>query len=417
MRREPALWPAAAAASLLLGVSFYVLQRWLERGALSDVGLYEHYAALVRGGAVPYRDFALEYPPAALPAFLVPAWLPWSYATSFAVAMGVCGAGCVAAAAAALRAAGAGELRATAALLALGVSPLVLGALFDTRFDLWPALLAVAAFALLLRERAAAGGALAGLAFAAKLWPLALLPVGLAYLWRRRGGQAAASCAAAFALAAAACFVPFAALAPDGVRHSLTTQLDRPLQVESLGSSLLLALEKLGGPAQHTVTSHGGQALSGALPDGVAIASTAVEAALLLAIWVAFARLRRPSADAALVAAAASLAALLAFGKVFSPQFLIWLVPFAPLVRGLRGAAGSLLLLFALGLTQTWFPDDYWRLALDHASPLVWLLLARDLAVVALAALLALPQRLADDRAAGLGARLAALDAIRARAG
>ena len=107
MRRQPALWPAVAAASLLLALSFFVLQHWLERGVLADVPIYRHFAAEMRSGQLPYRDFALEYPPAALPAFLVPAYLPWSYATSFAAAMGLCGAGCLVAAAAALRAAGA----------------------------------------------------------------------------------------------------------------------------------------------------------------------------------------------------------------------------------------------------------------------------------------------------------------------
>ena len=42
----------------------------------------------------------------------------------------------------------------------------------------------------------------------------------------------------------------------------------------------------------------------------------------------------------------------------------------------------------ALGLTQTWFPWHYWRLATDHAAPWSWYLLARDLALFVLAGLL-----------------------------
>jgi hypothetical protein len=413
VRRQPALWPVVAAASLLLGASFLVLQVWLERGRLADVPIYLHYAELIRGGALPYRDFGLEYPPAALPAFLVPAYLPWSYATSFAAAMGVCGAGCLAAAAAALRAVGADALRTTAALLAIAVAPLVLGSLFDTRFDLWPALLALASLALALRERPVAAGALAGLAFAAKLWPLALAPLELAYLWRRRGGRAALAGLLAALAVAAACFVPFAVFAPNGLRHSLTGQLGRPLQIESLGAAVLLAAGHLGGPSLDTVTSHGSQGLAGSLADAVASASTVVEIALVLGIWIAFARRRRPDGEALLVASAAAVTALVAFGKVFSPQFLIWLVPFVPLVRGRRGVGGSLLLLLALGLTQTWFPGAYWRLALGHASPWTWLLLARDATVVALAAVLAWPGGLEHERLGEHRSRLEALQAIR----
>jgi hypothetical protein len=398
---------------VLLAVSFFVLQHWLERGQLSDAGVYEHYAELIRSGQVPYRDFAVEYPPAALPAFLLPAYLPWSYSTSFAIAMGICGAGCLVAAGAALRAAGADALRTTAALLLIAAAPLALGSLFDTRFDLWPALLALAALVFVLRENALAAGALLGLAFAAKLWPAVLAPIALAYLWRRRGRRAAAAGTAAFVVAAAVCFLPFAVLSPGGVRHSFTTQLDRPLQVESLGAAALMAAERLGGTSYPTVGSHGGQALSGSLPDAVGAASSGVEILAVVAVWIAFARSQRPTGETVLVASAAAVAALLAFGKVFSPQFMIWLVPFVPLVRGWRGLGASGLLVAALMLTQTWFPGSYWTLALDHASPWVWYLLARDLAVVALAIFLAWPDEPPRQPVGEERARLAALESLR----
>jgi hypothetical protein len=102
-----------------------------------------------------------------------------------------------------------------------------------------------------------------------------------------------------------------------------------------------------------------------------------------------------------LIAAAAAVAALVAFDRVLSPQYLIWLAPFVPLARGGRGVFAGGLLLLALGLTQTWFPWHYWPLALDHRSPWSWYLLARDLVLVALAGVLALDLSLARDSAAG----------------
>jgi hypothetical protein len=83
-----------------------------------------------------------------------------------------------------------------------------------------------------------------------------------------------------------------------------------------------------------------------------------------------------------------------AFGKVLSPQFLIWLIPVVPLVRGRRGFWAAALLLAALVLTQIWFPFRYFRLALDFEAGLSWVLLARDLALVALAVLLAWPSHI-----------------------
>ena len=390
MRRDRGTWAAAAVAAVLLAISFYVLIQWLEQGRLSDVGGYEQHAALIRAGLVPYRDFAFEYPPAALPVMLVPAYLPWSYATSFAVLMGVCGAVCIVAAAFALRAVDASAERVWAALLLIGVSPLVLGSLFDTRFDLWPTLLAVGAVAAIVRERPVLSGALLGLGFAAKLWPAVLLPIAVAHLWRRRGQYDALVVVAAFLAVAALCFLPFAVLAPDGLRAMFADQLNRPLQVESLGAAVLMAAEHLGMRPLATVTTHGAQALSGRGAGLAADLSTAAEIAAVVGVWILFARRRNPDGEAVLLASAAAVCALVAFDKVLSPQYMIWLVPVVALACGRRWIAASALLLLALGLTQTWFPSDYWSLALDHRAPWSWYLLARDLALVALAGVLVL---------------------------
>jgi Glycosyltransferase family 87 len=399
--RPRGTWVAAAAGAVLLGISFYALITWLEHGQLSDVGGYQEHATAIRAGQVPYRDFPFEYPPAALPAMLLPAYMSWSYATSFAVLMGVCGAACIVAARSALSAVGAGTARTWAVLLAIGVAPLVLGSLFDTRFDLWPTLLAVGALAALVGERPLLSGALLGLGLAAKLWPAVLLPIALVHLWRRKGRAAALAHLAAFVAVAAGCFLPFAIIAPDGLRAMFADQLGRPLQVESLGAAVLMAAEHLGMHPLATIDSHGAQALSGHGAGLAANLSTVLEIAAVVAVWIVFARRRDPDGEAVLLAAAAAVAALIAFDKVLSPQYLIWLVPFVFLVRGERGLLAGGLLFLALGLTQAWFPWHYWSLALDHASPWSWYLLVRDLALVAIAVLFLLELSLARDSAAG----------------
>jgi hypothetical protein len=398
------MWTAAAAAAVLLAISFYVDLEWLQRGQLSDVTVYESYAGFVRNGALPYRDFPFEYPPAALPPMLLPAYMSWSYATSFAILIGVCGAGCIAAAGSTLGAVEAGAARGWAALLAIGVAPLLLRSPFETHFDLWPALLAAGALAALVRERAVLSGALLGLGFAAKLWPAVLLPIALAYLWRRRGRAGALAHLAAFVAVAAACFLPFAILAPHGLHAMFADQLNRPLQVESLGAAVLMAAEHVGLRPLTTITSHGAQALSGRGAGLAADLSTALEIVAVVAVWIAFARRRNPDGEDVLLAAAAAIAALVAFDRVISPQYLVWLVPFVPLVWGSRGLFAGAALFLALGLTQTWlYYTHYWALAINHASPWSWYLLARDLALVAIAGLLVLGVSRARDSAAGRG--------------
>jgi hypothetical protein len=160
-----------------------------------------------------------------------------------------------------------------------------------------------------------------------------------------------------------------------------------------------MAAEHFGMRPLATIDSHGAQALSGHGAGLAAGLSTALEILAVVAVWIAFARRRDADGETALLAAGAAVAALIAFDKVLSPQYLIWLVPFVFLVRGERGLLAGGLLFLALGLTQTWFPVHYWSLALAHAPPWSWYLLARDFALVAIVVLLLLELIRAPDEA------------------
>ena len=259
-----------------------------------------------------------------------------------------------------------------------------------SRFDLWPAVLAVGAIAALVYARFRLGHLLLGLGAAAKFYPGVLLPLAVTYTWKTRGRREALVSLAIAAGVFVLVFLPFVAVAPGGVWHSVSVQLGRPLQVESLGAAFLLVAHHVFGFGLAGETSHGSQNVAGGAAGVVGVVSTVVQAAVLVWIWWSFAR--RPATARGLVrSSAAAVCAFVAFGKVLSPQFLIWLIPVVPLVRGRRGLWASALLLGALVLTQIWFPFRYFRLSLDFEAGLSWVLLARDLALVALAVLLAWP--------------------------
>jgi uncharacterized membrane protein len=261
-----------------------------------------------------------------------------------------------------------------------------------TRFDLWPTALLVLGLAAVLAGRERTGLGTLGLAAAAKVFPAVIVPPALVYVWRRHGRREAAICAVAFVAVLVTCFLPFFVLSPGGVWDSLHRQADRPLQIESLGSSFLLVAHQLGAWTVHLNLSHGSQNQGGSFAEALAAIQSIVQAAVIIGLWFAFAR--GPATQHRLVRyGAACVAAFIAFGKVLSPQFLIWLLPLVPLVRGRRGLAASAVLALALVLTQLWFPYRYWRLALHQDAIASWLVLARDLVLIALVLVLAIPRR------------------------
>lgn len=383
-RGDPGLIAPAAAGLAALAVAWALLHvGFLARGQIVDTPVYQRYGDAVVAGKLPYRDFVPEYPPAALAVFVPPALAPADdYRGWFEGLMLACAAAAVLLVAVTLRAVEATRARAYAATVLAGLGPLLLGSVVLTRYDLWPAALTAAALAALVSGRRALGFAALALAAAAKVYPLALLPLALVHVGRREGASAAAGGLAVFVAVLAAVIVPFAALAPDGFAASLERQMSRPLQIESLGSALLLAAHLVDGTyVPSVVSSFGSQNLSGSLPDALATVQTALQAVAVAAVWVVFAR-GRADAERLLAASAAAVAAFVAFGKVLSPQYLIWLVPLVPLVRGRLGIAASATLATALVLTHAWFPSRYWDVV--DLEAIGGVVLARDLVLAAL---------------------------------
>ena len=262
----------------------------------------------------------------------------------------------------------------------VGLAPLALGTVVLTRFDLWPALLTVGALAALAGGRDRLGLGVLGLATAAKLYPAVLLPVALIYA-ARRGRQNALAALVAFMGAVFLCFLPFLLLAPEGVWASIEKQTGRPLQIESLGAAFLLAGKQLGLYDPTVVSTFGSQNLAGSLPDRLASVQTLLQATAVVAVWFAVTRARDPVVGL-LVGSAAAVVAFVAFGKVLSPQFLIWLVPLVPLAAAVSGLGAPMLFVVALVLTQLWFPTRYWDVV--DLGAVGWLVLVRDLVLVAL---------------------------------
>jgi hypothetical protein len=338
---------------------------WNPNG-IADTGLYGLYGTKLVHGLIPYRDYFMEFPPGAIPALALPA-LPGShYVVWFKIFEFLCGAGCIACVVALV------ARRRYAAVAVAAIAPAVLGAISLNSFDYWPAFLTVAAVLALVSGRRTTAFVLLGFATSAKLFPVGLLALALLFVGRREWRRSLA----AYVVAVLVVFLPFLALGPGGLRYSLETQLRRGLQLESLGASLLVTLHHLGLYHVHYSPHLAYAQLAGSLASAVAALSTVVMIAA-----VAFVAWRYWRGGEFVVAAAATVTGIVAFAKVLSPQYLLWLVPLvaACAVCTLRA---PLLLLVALGLTQIWVPDRFAEL--QSLRWVTWVLLVRNLVLVLL---------------------------------
>jgi hypothetical protein len=381
-----------AARACAAGVPVYLAACAVPDGGLfrerrfRDVHLYGGFADRIVHGAVPYRDFFMEYPPGALAVFLPPRVFGAgdAYIDAFKALMAVLGAATLVLVVLLLVRLGAARAHVIAATALLALSPLALGPISLNTYDGFPALLTVVALAALAWGWDLAALGVLGLAFAAKVYPAVVVPAALVFVWRARGARRAAVALGTFAAVAAAVIAPFLAVAPHGLAESLRAQAGRALQLESLGGQLLVAADHVGiysatvvHRTQHAISYD----LAGGLPDALATASSVLQALAVVAVTVLYARGRADARRLGL-AFVAAVAGFVAFSRFVSPQYLVWIVPLAVL-EFRRGVWA--LLAAALVLAQLWF---FHYPGLSELSDRNWLVLVRDLLLVIVFALL-----------------------------
>jgi hypothetical protein len=349
----------------------------------------------------PYRDFFVEYPPGSFLAFLPPALAsatPDGYARAFKIEMALWWLLILALLVPLGRELGAepeGEPTRWPSLLAASI--LALGMVCTHRYDVFVAACMLAALAAAARGGGARAGLWLGLGAAAKGVPLLIGPVLLAWLWIERGSRAAARFVAAGAATVGGLLALGLAWGGPGLFEAFAYHEKRPVQIESTAGALLGLASWLRPGLVTVVHSFSSRNLRGPLVPFAGSATSLLSlAAVAVAIVVAVRRLRAaPDAPARLAVAAegcvAILAAYVALGKVFCPQYVIWLLPFALLAARAPGRSERRLVLglVILAATQLIYPMAYG--AVKALTP--WatgLVLSRNLAILAWAATLLL---------------------------
>lgn len=274
------------------------------------------YAQIITAQGTPYADFEVEYPPVAL------ALIRLTYSPNHLLQLVLLGIsqlaidlGC-----AALLGWAWGRRTALAYLL-LGL-PFLFFPFIWLRIDMLSVLLAVLGVVLVHRGKERTGAGLLALAVFAKLWPIALAPL---FIVERRWKALVTWAVTGLVLAGA--WIAWAGMS--GPIEVFSFRGARGWQVESF-TGILLHIEDAG-----RANVEQGAWRTGTMPTWSRPVLTVVSFGFVaLAWWWAERRRREGAGDLTAYALApyACVLSLLIFAPIISPQYLLWLLPFAALL-------------------------------------------------------------------------------------
>jgi hypothetical protein len=337
-----------------------------KRGTTSPA--FEHFPPPDGHWHWPYSEVPLEYPALVLPFVLLPAVLASTFAAfalSFGVLMGALMLLSVALAVHVDPRARSPEARARGWWLAAALF-LSQGGLLVQRVDAAAAVfLGLALWAAIGRKPLLLGLGVA-LAAGVKIVPiLVLLPLMAADRATFASRRSIARVAAGVAFGLAVTFLPMIALSPSAFASFIEYHRARGLHIESSYGAIVSLVELASGNPQGSTLSFGSYNVRGATADALAVASTPllVGSVLVLTVWLA--RLGAPESEPereiarrSRIASAglAALALVWLLGKVFSPQYMTWAIPFAVVASDRRIAA---LLMAAMAVSQIYLRGFY----------------------------------------------------------
>ena len=364
---------------------------------IGDVTEFFKYSSKIVHGSLPYRDFAVEYPPLALVCFTIPRLVtstPCAYHWAFSVEILVFDLMALFLLSKLSRGLGINPIAAMViyTLLIIGIGPLVIN-----RFDLIPAVMVLACLYAFSRGKYGLAWAVLALGVMTKIYPIVIAPIFLIYELSQHRYKEVLMEIGLSALIVEIIIVPGFFISPAGLINSFLVQMHRGLQLESTYSSFILLFQNLGltkvyiesaGPliASMDVISPAASFLS-------EIVWFVMVPALILIYWLFYRRNSNKTGDLSpkkqpdmVNIIYYSFLAILIFiisSNVFSPQYLIWFFPIAPLVIWRWKNALWLGLIMVSALTYYEFPLHY-NLLEKGNHLLVYILLSRNILLIVL---------------------------------
>lgn len=309
-------------------------------GLWGDLDHYYANAGDLLDGKMPYSEYQFEYPPLSLVFMLIPRLLTWNL-ESFHYGCAILTYVFLAIGARFLTKMADEHIGSTWQVRFILLCTVIFGSYFViARNDVYPAVMTIIALWFFLKARYVPAFAIMSLAALTKLYPgLFIIPMLLFLISERKWKDAALSIVVVAAVGILV-ELPFLIADPSTAFAYLTYHSDRGIQVESVASGLFM-LGTLFVPTDITVGfGYGSDNLIGCAPDALApwmnpimaIALMIFAASILVRIW----RNRLPTEKKRAVSCAmcaAMLMIFIAFSKVYSAQYYIWIALLLPFTQ------------------------------------------------------------------------------------
>lgn len=374
--------------ALLILAAFFLITRKYQQ---TDLAIYYDYSLKILQGQLPYVDFEVEYPPLALLPMVIPQLPSLLYRQSLLqyeicffiqnLVLSYCIGKLI------LQIPSLQSNEAVKAIIFYTVLILLNLTTVFCRYDIFSTLLTLLALNSVLKNRSAFAGAWLGLGVAAKLYPVILLPIFSIYYLvknqRYRCGKLLISCFATTALV----FLPFVISGQSRFFSFLSYHKLRGLQMETIPAGILLLLHKLNLVNVQFELNYGAYHLVS--PDAAFILralpllNLALFGLVLIGCLNQFRREYKTSGEISCESLISYITlTLLIFmltAKVFSPQYIVWLLPFLTLLPLTRTSLSLWVTISAI--TSLIYPVLYGRLIDSQLLPVVLLNLRNVLLV------------------------------------
>lgn len=348
---------------LLLGLITLLVFTFHNGAHLNDVRIYYGYSLQLLQGKIPYQDFPFEYPPVALVPIILPQLINFTLDMNSYIVFFF------------------GEIVIFSWLITQALHQLqpettifkrytiivaILAPILPWRYDLFPTLLTLLTLVFIQKKQPIFAGIFLALGIGAKLYPLVLLPVFCLYYLVLKQYSALFKFLAANFVTSFVIGVSFWLLAGDELMSFVQYHRLRGLQLESLPAGLLLLGERFGWLKVSLVYNYGAVHLASPQADIIAAVFPYISLLIFsLAMLTCYLSFKREY----LITKTISLGSLVTFinvailifivtNKVLSPQYVIWLIPFIPLLSFRK----FYLFIGIAGLTMIIFPFTYEQL-------------------------------------------------------